>query len=115
FHKDFDKLDVRYGMLVEPRLFIPALLQPTNEHNRDYRHIAREYRSFIASRPDIQFFVHLSKLLFRRGPNVNYVFRRFPRGNELAHVLSAPNLFTGSFHAALALASYLGFSKIYLL
>ena len=47
FHKDFDKLDVRYVAIVEPWLFVPKFLQPGILHC--LRQVAAEYKRRIAS------------------------------------------------------------------
>jgi len=113
FHKDFQSLDVRYVTLVEPWIFTPKLFQPEVIH--ELNDISVEYKRFIKRTPDKEFFVSLSNRFSLTGLNINYVFRGFPeKRNHTDELLEQFDLFKGSFHASLALAHYLGFSKIYL-
>jgi len=113
FHKDFDKLDVRYIALVEPWLFVPKIFQPKILHC--LRQIAAEYKNRIASLPDKEFFVSLSNRFSLSGKNINYVYRNLPNPrNEVDKQINQHNCFAGSFHASLSLAYYMGFEKIYL-
>lgn len=113
FHRDFNKLDVRYITLVEPWLFAPKIFQPKILHC--LRQVAAEYRCRIASLPDKEFFVSLSNRFFLTGKNINYVYRNLPnlRG-EKDRRLNQFDCFVGSFHASLSVAYYMGFKKIYL-
>jgi hypothetical protein len=113
FHNDFQFLDVRYITLVEPWIFTPMLFQPKIIH--ELKDVGAEYKRLIKRTPDKEFFVSLSNRFSLTGENVNYVFRGFPESrNHTDELLKQFDLFNGSFHASLALAHYLGFSKIYL-
>lgn len=113
FHKDFDKLDVRYIALVEPWLFVPKIFQPKILHC--LRRVALEYTRRIASLPDKEFFVSLSNRFSLSGKNINYVYRNLPNPrNAIDKQLNQFDCFAGSFHASLSLAYYMGFKKIYL-
>lgn len=115
FHNDFGSLDVKYCLMIEPRLFLPKFLQNGSKHNILYESITKEYRTFVIKRRDINIFVHLTNFLSLLGCNVNYVFRGIPKDeSESGRLLDKINLFEGSFHASLTLAYYLGFTKIYL-
>jgi hypothetical protein len=114
FHRDFPRLPVKYVSFVAPWIFLPKWLQPKLYHQ--FRSIAQEYRRLIRARRDLEFFVNLSNSPVLSGPNVNYVYRGFPEDrNETDAQLRRMRLFDGSFHATLALAYYMGFSKVYLL
>lgn len=113
FHRDFQHVNARYFTMVEPWLFVPRMFQPRFLHN--LRTIAAEYRKFVVSSPDKQFFINLSNRLWLSGANVHYVYRGLPEcRNRTDELLARFDLFGGSFHASLALAYYLGFRKIYL-
>jgi hypothetical protein len=116
FHKDFDRLDIRYVTLVEPWAFVPDLLQPKTPYLVDYRRVLTEFRHFIESRPDKEYFINLSNVASTlRGPNIHYVFRGLPRDeNATDRRLRQFDVFGGSFHACVALAYFLGFTTIYL-
>lgn len=113
FHKDFEKLDVRYIALVEPWLFVPKLFQPKIIHC--LREIAAEYKRRISMFPDKEFFVSLSNRFSLSGKNINYVYKKLPNlKNQTDKQINQFDCFAGSFHASLSLAYYLGFKKIYL-
>jgi hypothetical protein len=115
FHKDFDKLDVRYCTMIEPWIFAPAFMQPNLPAVTEFRGVVKEYRSVIQSNPDKQFFVHFSNYFSLSGKNVNTMFKELPKSrNKMDEKLRQVDCFGGSFHAALSLAYYLGFKKIYL-
>jgi len=113
FHNDFNKLKAKYFTVAEPWLFMPKVFQPTYLH--EYKCVGEKYLKFIKSSSDKEFFINLSNMPVLSGKNVNYIFRRLPvRGNRTDSLLGKFNLFNGSFRAPLAIAYYLGFSKVYL-
>ena len=113
FHKDFNKLDVRYIALVEPWLFVPKLFQPKILHC--LRQVAEEYKCHIAGLTDKEFFVSLSNRFSLSGRHINYVYRNLPNPrNSTDKKLNQFGCFGGSFHASLSLAYYMGFKNIYL-
>ncbi len=113
FHKDFDKLDVRYIALVEPWLFVPKMFQPKILHC--LRQVAAEYKWRIASLSENEFFISLSNRFSLSAKNINYVYRNLPNPrNDIDKQLNQFDCFAGSFHATLTLAYYMGFKKIYL-
>lgn len=115
FHKDFDKLDVRYCSIIEPYAFVPKIFHPQNRDVTGAGEILKEYRSIIKNNPDIQYFVSASNFLSLRGKNVNFMFRELPKSrNKTDDMLRQFDCFNGTFHAVLSLAYYMGFKKIYL-
>lgn len=113
FHNDFNKLNVKYLTVAAPWLFVPKLFKP--KYMREFDLIGAEYKRFIQRSPDKEFFINLSNRLSVSGKNINYIFRRLPeRGNQTDKLLGRFNLFISSFQAPLAIAYYLGFSKVYL-
>jgi uncharacterized Rossmann fold enzyme len=114
FHREFRLLDARYHMMVEPWLFCPPWIQP-HLYLRQLKPIADAQRRIIESNRDVNVFVHLTNRLSIGGRNVNYVFRTLGSTHRsLDRALREFNLFSGSFHATLAMAYYLGFAKVYL-
>jgi len=115
FHKEFNQLDVRYCTMIEPWLFVPKYFRPNVQTITQYRKISKEYESIITNNPDIQFFMHPSNYFALSGENVNFMFKELPKSrNKTDDLLRQFDCFGGSFHAALTLAYYLGFKKIYL-
>lgn len=115
FHKDFNRLDVRYCTMIEPWIFTPDFLQPNIPSVTEFRAVTKGYKSIIKNNPDKQFFVHPMNCFSLSGENVNFMFRELPKSrNKTDDLLRQFDCFGGSFHAALTLAYYLGFKKIYL-
>ncbi len=116
FHKDFDKLDVRYCTIIEPYAFVPKLFHPRDRDVTGASEILREYRTVIKGNSKIEFFVSASNFPFLLGKNVNYMFREWPENrNKTDDLLRQLDCFNGTFHAVLSLAYYMGFKKIYLI
>jgi|SRR6185437_3032694 len=114
FHNDFEKLDVRYCTLTTPRYFAPRFLR-----HRDYlidgQAISAEYRNFVAAHRQVEFLFHVTNFPFIRGPNVNFALQHLPSAaGPLAARLNRQNVFSGAFFAALSLAYFLGFARVYL-
>ncbi|MFT3858150.1 MAG: hypothetical protein QM742_11860 [Aquabacterium sp.] len=113
FHKGFDELDVLYYAIVAPWLFCPIWMQ-RHRNIRELRGLAAAYRARIHASPDIEFFLAWSNRGSIRAPNVTFLGRKLPAGQEQYEQLNAFNLFGGAFNAALSLAYYMGFSEVYL-
>ncbi len=115
FHKDFDRLDVRYCTMIEPWIFSPNWLQPNLPSVTDFRVVSKAYKSIINSYPNKKFFVHFTNYFSIACKNVNVLFGGLPKSlSKTNKLLRKQDCFGGSFHAALTLAYYMGFKKIYL-
>ncbi len=113
FHKDFDKLEVKYIAEIEPWLFTPKFIQPKFLHG--YRYIAAELKKHLERIHSAEIFVNLSNRLNLSGKNVNYIYRTIPKPrNMIDEEINKLGCFSGSFHATLTLAYYMGFKKVYL-
>jgi len=113
FHRDFELLNAKYYVLVEPWLFVPRIFQPKFLHVLSL--LVPEYRKRIEAMRDQEIFVSLSNALSLSGPNINYVYGGLPGpSSNTDRLLNTFNCFNGSFEATLAIAYYLGFKKVYL-
>lgn len=113
FHKDFEQLDVKYIIEIEPWLFVPKIIQPKILHG--YRQIAAALKQKLQSIDSIEIFVNLSNRFNISGENINYIYRNIPNPrNQLDKAINGMGCFAGSFHATLTLAYYLGYKKVYL-
>ena len=116
FHNDFEKLDVKYCLMMEPWIFAPKIIQPNIRYVTEFREIAKLYLRKLKAYPEKQFFVHISNYFNLRGSNINYTYRFLPRiGNKTDKLLQLIKPFSGSFYGALTLAYFMGFSKAYLI
>lgn len=113
FHRDFHKLDVRYVLMVEPWFFTPRRFQP--ELLWELSGVIEEYGRLIRRTPGKRFFMNISNAPFFHARNVTHIFRGYPSNrNQADRELARFDLFAGSFHASLALAHYMGFTRIYM-
>ena len=114
FHNNFNELDVKYQMLVFPRFFYPKWMR-RNQELKNLSTYSRVYSEFISINKDVEFFINLSNFPWKTGKNVNYVHRSMiSRKSKLNIIKEIVDPFSGSFHAMLSLAYFMGFSKVYL-
>ncbi len=113
FHKDFKKIDARYLLEIEPWLFTCKMFQPKILHK--YQEIAAEIKKKINDK-SLEVFVNLSNRFSLRGENINYIYRMLPNPkSNIEKEINNNDFLSGSFHASLSLAHYMGFRKIYLI
>jgi hypothetical protein len=113
FHRDFHKLDVRYVSMVEPWFFTPKRFQP--DLLWELEGVIAEYAKLVRRTSEKRFFMNVSNAPFFHASNITHVFRGYPTNrNQSDRDLGRFDLFAGSFHASLALAHYMGFTRIYL-
>jgi len=104
---------VRYIAEIEPWLFTPKIFQPKFLHG--YREIASELKKCLKTKQSIEVFVNLSNIFNLRGENINYIYRKMPYPRSKSEKeLNQFGCFSGSFHATITLAYYMGFRKVYL-
>lgn len=115
FHNDFNALNCKYCLLVEPYWFYPLVKTSTSKKNYIYNKVQLKYREIIKKYPKKQFFLNLSNLPVLRGKNINYVFFDLPQTDIVKEFYSSGiNPFHGSFRASILMAIYMGFKKTYL-
>ena len=112
-HNDFNKLNIRYHLLLEPWFYCPSWMQP--KYLKKNKHSVRFYRTFMKTHGSLDFFINATNFPWMAGKNINYVHRVLVTKNDkLQKVKSIVDPFGGSFHAVLSLAYLMGFSKVYL-
>ncbi len=115
FHKDFEKLNVKYYSLIEPYLFYPdwILFPKKLQYIKKHRIVTNEFRGIIKKNDQITFFINLSNLFSIIDKKVCFVHKYLIKNTESTYFKNN-NPFQGSFHATLYLAYLMGFSKVYL-
>jgi len=114
FHNDFDKLNVKYHMLVEPWFYCPTWMQP-HQYLKDYKPLSYAHAEIMKKYKNIEFFINLSNFPWKIGRNINYVHNvMIGKNSKLIDIKNSNNPFSGSFQATLSLAYLMGFSKVYL-
>lgn len=120
FHKLFDILDPKYLMITEPFWFYPEVWTKYVTRSTSMPAISKAYRGIIESNKGRQFLLNLSNFPVIRSPNVTYMFRdivdeRLP-SRFITHRARSVGIdpFAGSLRAAIIMAIYMGFDRIYL-
>jgi hypothetical protein len=112
-HNDFNKLNIRYHLLLEPWFYCPSWMQP--KYLKNYKHSVRFYRTFMKTHGSLDFFINATNFPWMAGKNINYVHQlTIGKNSKLKEIKKTVNPFCGSFHATLSLAYLMGFSKVYL-
>lgn len=116
FHRNFSDIGRPiYVPFNSPFYFYSHYKMTIPPYARWKNNIQNRYRQFIKQYHDAQFFVNLSNYPVLQGKNVNYFFKSIP-GSELSDRCMSQNLtpFEGGFRAAIIMAVFMGFKKIYL-
>jgi hypothetical protein len=113
FHKDFDKLNIKYYTIPEPFLFYPKFLQPY-KYLRNFDKLTKHLKKEMQKYNKINFFVNLTNLGFINGSNIHFIHRLlYPNHQAFSKTNIDP--FSGSFYTCLTLAYHMGFKKVYLI
>ncbi|MDF1827368.1 MAG: hypothetical protein P1U39_03720 [Legionellaceae bacterium] len=116
FHNDFNWNDrLLYAPINTPYYFYPYTRLPAPFHKLWKNNIQVRYREFIEQYKAAEFFVNLSNYPVLRENNVNYLFQSIPGFDFINECLSQQmDPFSGAFRAAISLAVFMGFTKIFL-
>jgi hypothetical protein len=115
FHKDFDKLSVKYLSIAEPWWFYPVERDPPGIGFPKPNPRQLMYRRLIKKHKDKNFFINLSNYPVLSYDNINYLYRDFyDSRNGPNYFTKRINAFHGSLRTSISLAIYMGFDHIYL-
>jgi len=120
FHKDFNKTNTKYAILIEPYYFMPffdkIILKRKVKSILSLNPISFYYRKMIKKNPKIKFFVSLSNYFFLKSKNLHFLYRDIitKKGSKNNEICKKFNCDKGVLRRAISLAIYLGFKKIYL-
>jgi len=113
FHKDFEKLDVKYYSFYEPYWFLPFFVSELKRikflRNRLQKKQLKKFKTF----PDVTFFSDISNSLNLNGNNIVYLGDSFSKNYIPYH--NKINILEGSLRVNISLAIFLGFKKAYLI
>lgn len=114
FHKDFNAINCGYCVNITPHFFNPHLGY-TPQKRQHLNGMAKNYKTLINGRPQVNYFVDLSNYPFVRGENVFHTFRNIPDNRLSANFIgNSINCFTGVARTSIMLAIYMGFDHVYL-
>jgi hypothetical protein len=115
YHLQSESLNLKYGLLTEPKYFYPYFKLPWPPKTWWRNKIQNKYRDLILDQLDMNFFVNLSNYPFLRGENIYYIFRAIDDSNfefQRECFLKGEGIYNGSLRCAIALAIYMGFEDI---
>ncbi len=118
FHKDYEKLNTEYCVLIEPFYFYPWVLYRGGQKRKIIRtYIYSLYKKKMAKLKNIRFFLNISNIpttFYLK--NIQYIFRSYRslpiKGNPFFERSDCMN---GTLKFQLSLAAFLGFKKVYLI
>jgi hypothetical protein len=114
FHKDFNAINCGYCIINAPHFFNPHFGYSPLQR-KHLNGMAKNYKTLINGRPQVNYFVDLSNYPFVRGENVFHTFRNIPDSRLTANFIgNRINCFSGVARAAIMLSIYMGFDHIYL-
>ena len=115
FHNDFEKLNAKYCMLVEPNWFYPFVKTYVNPSKYIINHVQKAYRESILKNNHIDYFINLSNFPILQKSNIYYLYNNLPNTNIVKYFRqNGIDPLHGSLRASIILAIYMGFSKVYL-
>ena len=122
FHREFSSLNVSYYSLIEPWLLVNHLLRNIfgiSEEQEvmisNQEELIEIYKEFLEENNTIDVFLNASNILnlsciFNK--KIHFTSQNLPNKNVVIDKLNNFNLFSGSFHAPIVLAYFLGFEEI---
>ncbi len=115
FHKDFNKLDVRYYAEPPPYWYYHCWKNP-NTGMTSVNKLSLLQRDFQKKYKNIDYFVNLTNFPVLFGRNIFYIHHFGKRSPDVdGFDLSGKFFYTGALHAMISMAIYMGFKKAYLI
>ena len=112
FHNDFKQLDCVYATLIAPFFFSKYLGKYPDNFKKHQYLIALCYKKLIEKNKDVNFFMSATNFFYVGRNNLTNVFAHFPgKKKSLSEEIDC---FTGGLRFSVALANYMGFSRVYL-
>lgn len=113
FHKDFNKLNVKYYITPEPWLFCNKIFQ-RHKYLQNLKPLTNHLKRKMIINKKIDFFINLSNLGSCYGSNIYFIHRYLTKFSSVFSKFKNIDPFSGSFYSTLSLAYLMGFSKIYI-
>ena len=113
FHKDFEKLDVKYYSIYEPYWFLPFFVSGFKGIKFLRNLIQKKHLKKFKAFPDVTFFSDITNSLRLKGNNIIYLGDSFSK-NYIPYK-NKINILEGSLRVEISLAIFLGFKKAYLI
>ena len=113
FHKDFEKLDVKYYSIYEPYWFLPFFVSGFKGIKFLRNLIQKKHLIKFKAFPEITFFSDISNSIKLKGNNIIYLGDSFSKKYIPYH--KKINILEGSLRLEISLAIFLGFKKAYLI
>ena len=115
FHKEFNLLNVKYLLLIEPFWFYPSFWTKNITKSSSMPYIQKAYRNIIKENQEKIFFINLSNYPAIRSDNLIYLYRGIKDERLSENFISnLTNCTQSSLTASILIAIYLGFDHCYL-
>ena len=114
FHKDFNKLNVKYYTVPEPWLFCNKIFQ-RHKFLQDFKPLTNHLKNKMIINKQIDFFINLSNFGSCHDSNIYFIHRYLTKFSSVFSKFKNIDPFQGSFYSSLSLAYFMGFSKIYVI
>lgn len=114
FHKDFNKLNVKYYSMFEPYWFLPIFVTGFKGIKFLINRIQKTHIKKFKLNPNIIFFTDISNALSLKGNNVSYIEKTLIK-TFMPFDAGEIDLCQGSLRVEISLAILLGFKKAYLI
>jgi len=118
FHKDFQKLDVKFCSIAEPYWFYPLERMRKQVNGKNFSTFIPNprqaaFKKFLSSNPQVTLITNLSNIFgLKRSFQTIYTYKKLPDNQD--KFLKNFNVLEGSFKALVSIAIYMGFKDIYL-
>jgi hypothetical protein len=112
FHNNFDQLDCSYVSLIAPFFFSKYFGKYPKHFKKHQFLISKVFKDVINNSVDKNFFMNATNIFYIKRKNLTHVFSDFPDNKD--SLSEEIDCFTGGLRFSIALAAYMGFSKVYL-
>lgn len=115
FHKDFNRLNIKYYSIYEPYWFFPFFVSGFKGVKIWKNNIQNYHKIEAKKNKQIKFFTDISNAVNFKGKNIYYVSDRILNYiTEKKFISHKINSFEGSLRVQITLAIFLGFKKVFL-
>ena len=114
FHKNFNKLNIKYYTIIAPYWFFPFFITFFKGKKFYFNRIQKLQRLKFKTYSNITFFTDISNYIFLRGNNIFYTEKNYVK-NLIPFKINNLDPIEGALRAQITFAIFLGFKKVFLI
>ena len=114
FHRDFNKLNIKYYTVIAPYWFSPFFVSLFKEGKLLFNRIQKKQRLKFKTYSNITFFTDISNSILLKGINIFYTEKNHIK-NQIPFEINNLDPIEGALRAQITLAIFLGFKKAFLI